>query len=40
MWGRWAARWTQELLRSPSQWTPGQRELMTSFIASRLGCVF
>ena len=38
--GRAASAWTQEVMRGPSQWTVGERELIAAFTSQLNRCQF
>ena len=40
LFGRPFSEWLEELLRGPSEWSIGDRELFASFTASRLQCEY
>jgi len=40
LWGRPMCEWTQAVLRGPSQWSVGERELFAAFTSKLNQCVF
>lgn len=38
--GKHLARFTQEVMRGPSELSPGHRELIAAFVSDRNGCPF
>jgi len=40
LWGRPMSEWTQAVLRGPSQWSVGERELFAAFTSKLNQCVF
>ena len=40
LWGRPMAEWTQAVMRGPSQWSVGERELFAAFTSKLNQCVF
>jgi uncharacterized peroxidase-related enzyme len=40
LFGRGYSRWTQRVMRGPSLWSVGERELMASFVSEANGCAF
>lgn len=40
LWGRPMCHWTQAVLRGPSQWSVGERELFAAFTSKLNQCVF
>ena len=40
LWGREASAWTQAVMRGPSQWSVGERELFAAFTSSLNQCPF
>lgn len=38
--GEHLSRFTQEVMRGPSELSPGQRELIAAFVSDRNGCPF
>ena len=40
LFGAAMSRWEQAILRGPSEWTVGERELLACLTAARLNCVF
>jgi hypothetical protein len=39
-WGRPMCQWTQAVMRGPSQWSVGERELFAAFTSRLNQCVF
>ena len=40
LWGRAASRWTQAVMRGPSHWSVGERELFAAFTSRLNQCLF
>ena len=40
LWGRPMAAWTQAVMRGPSEWSVGERELFAAFTSRMNSCVF
>lgn len=40
LWGRPMCQWTQAVMRGPSDWTVGERELFAAFTSRLNQCVF
>ena len=40
LWGKPMCEWTQAVLRGPSQWSVGERELFAAFTSKLNQCVF
>ncbi|HJS44259.1 MAG TPA: hypothetical protein VJ755_12360 [Gemmatimonadales bacterium] len=40
LWGKPMSDWTQAVLRGPSQWSVGERELFAAFTSKLNQCVF
>ena len=40
LWGRPMCAWTQAVMRGPSQWSVGERELFAAFTSRLNQCVF
>ncbi len=40
MFGRWASPATQDIMRGPSSWTIGERELFAAYVSRLLQCPF
>ena len=40
LWGKPMSDWTQVVLRGPSQWSVGERELFAAFTSKLNQCVF
>ena len=40
LFGRWARAWTQAVMRGPSEWTVGERELFAAFTSRLNRCLF
>ena len=40
LWGRPMCQWTQAVMRGPSEWSVGERELFAAFTSRLNQCVF
>ena len=40
LWGRSMCQWTQAVMRGPSEWSVGERELFAAFTSRLNQCVF
>ncbi len=40
LFGRWASPATQDVMRGPSSWTVGERELFAAYVSRLLQCPF
>ena len=40
LFGRWASPAFQDIMRGPSAWTPGERELFAAYTSRLLQCPF
>jgi len=40
LWGRPMCQWTQAVMRGPSEWSVGERELFAAFVSKKNACSY